>query len=206
METQTFITFGIVTFIAAIIPGPDMIYMASQAVMRGFRAGVLATLGILSGLVVHILAASLGLTAVFLASSVAFEIMRWLGVAYLCYLAYKMLTAKAEQAANVPAPPPVKRVYLRGVLTNVLNPKAVMFFLALFPQFIDHTQGNMAMQSAILGAEFLVIEFLVFVSLCYLLAHTRNTMMKSLRAQKIRNRMFGGMLGGSALWLALSNR
>lgn len=204
MAADTLLTFGIVAFMAIILPGPSLVYMSSQATIHGFRAGVLATLGVLTGIIAHITTTSLGLTAIFMASAVAFEILRWVGVMYLCYLSYNLMIAKPVQASIKPLP--LHRAYWRGLLTSLFNPKAIMFFMALFPQFIDHTHGDTVFQSAILGVEYLTIQVMIYLTICYVISRTRSGVIGSPLVQKIRSRVFGSMLGGSAILLAMANR
>jgi threonine/homoserine/homoserine lactone efflux protein len=121
-----------------VTPGPDTMYILGRSATQGAKAGALAALGISAGCVVHILAATLGLSALLLASSTAFMGMKFLGAAYLIYLGITMLRAKAgsqtHQSEREMAG--LRTVFWQGFLTNVLNPKVALFFLAFLPQFI----------------------------------------------------------------------
>jgi threonine/homoserine/homoserine lactone efflux protein len=124
-----------------IAPGPDSAYVVGRGVQMGWRGGVAAALGISTGCLTHVFAAALGLSALLVASVTAFTVVKWLGAAYLCYVGLTMLLSRpanpdvATLRENIAVPLP--RVFWQGALTNVLNPKVAMFFLAFLPQFVD---------------------------------------------------------------------
>jgi threonine/homoserine/homoserine lactone efflux protein len=124
-----------------IAPGPDSAYVVGRGVQMGWRGGVAAALGISTGCLTHVLAAALGLSALLVASVTAFTVVKWLGAAYLCYVGLTMLLSRAPRP-DVTAPQEtiavsLARVFWQGALTNMLNPKVAMFFLAFLPQFVD---------------------------------------------------------------------
>ena len=135
-------------FIAAgwllnLTPGPDVLYIVSSALKSGVRAGMVAALGIVSGCFVHVFAAALGVGALLATSATAFTLLKWAGAAYLMWMGVKLLLAKGGDSSIVPAGVSAEvaavnlwRVYRQGFLTNVLNPKVALFFLAFVPQFI----------------------------------------------------------------------
>jgi RhtB (resistance to homoserine/threonine) family protein len=137
----------LLVFIAAgwllnLTPGPDVLYIVSNALRSGVRAGMVAALGIVSGCFVHVFAAALGVGALLAASSTAFTALKWAGTAYLVWMGVKLLWSR-DASDVVPAlvvpvtvPADLGRIYRRGFLTNVLNPKVALFFLAFMPQFI----------------------------------------------------------------------
>ncbi len=129
-------------------PGPDVFYMVTHSLKSGWRAGAVAAAGITAGCFVHVAAATLGLSAVITASATAFAVLKWVGAAYLVYVGWQMLNSKANPRAmdSVAAPAVFKcasgqidyiKVFKQGFLTNVLNPKVALFFLAFLPQFIS---------------------------------------------------------------------
>ncbi|TDD82804.1 LysE family translocator [Actinomadura darangshiensis] len=134
------------------IPGPNHLYITTRSIGEGRRAGIASALGVETGTLVHIGAAAAGLSAVVAASATAFGFLRYAGAAYLVYLAYR--TLRSRHAAGEPdlQPRPLPRVYLDGVLVNVLNPKVVLFFLAFLPQFVDQAAGAVPLQIAVMGA------------------------------------------------------
>lgn len=135
-------------------PGPDTLYILGRSAAQGRAAGVVSALGIGSGAVIHSLLGALGLTAVVAASAMAFSVIKWAGAAYLVYLGVSMLLAKNEGPAKASPPQSLRRIYVQGVLTNVLNPKVALFFLALIPQFIAPGAAHPGLAFLILGLTF----------------------------------------------------
>ncbi|MEU8305131.1 LysE family translocator [Actinomadura sp. NPDC048955] len=134
------------------IPGPNHLYITTRSVGEGRRAGIASALGVETGTLVHIAAAAAGLSAVVAASATAFGFLRYAGAAYLVYLAYRTLRGRDHTGGPGLEPRPLHRVYLDGVLVNVLNPKVVLFFLAFLPQFVDQDAGAVPLQIVVLGA------------------------------------------------------
>ncbi|RIA56517.1 LysE family translocator [Dichotomicrobium thermohalophilum] len=205
---EVLLAFAAVCFAAAIAPGPDILLISSRAVARGPLGGALAAFGVVTGLSVHILLAATGLTALFASSMAAFEVIRWAGVGYLLYLAWGLLRDSGDGPAS--DQPSAMRQYsslfVQGLLTNLLNPKAVLFFLALLPQFVDPARGLVPIQIAILGLELMVIALAVFLSVAYLVGILGRGLARSPWLMRLQNRVFGGALAGTAIWLALAER
>ena len=157
VDHSTLLAFALAAAVVYVTPGVDMAYIASKGVAHGRRAALWAAAGTVAGVTSQAIAAALGVTALFAASPVAFEIVRWLGVAYLCWLGVQTLrardepTARAESDAWRPWP-----TFARGAAINVLNPKIALFFLAFLPQFVDPERGSVALQLSLLGALFAV--------------------------------------------------
>jgi RhtB (resistance to homoserine/threonine) family protein len=152
-------------FIAAglllnLTPGPDVLYIVANALRSGARAGVVAGLGITAGCFVHVFAAAVGVSALLATSATAFTVLKWIGAAYLLWMGVKLLLAKAPpQASDLQAlaraqPADLKRVFLGGFWTNVLNPKVAIFFLAFVPQFIAPEATDKALAFVLLGVLF----------------------------------------------------
>jgi threonine/homoserine/homoserine lactone efflux protein len=139
-----------------ITPGPDTLYILGRTASQGWRGGAVAALGIGAGLFVHTLAAAVGLSALLAASATAFTIVKWVGAAYLVYVGVSLLLARP--AIRPPAPAlraaGLQTVFLQGFLTNVLNPKVALFFLAFLPQFVDPGAPNKALAFLFLGFVF----------------------------------------------------
>ncbi|MDL4814492.1 LysE family translocator [Actinomadura opuntiae] len=133
------------------IPGPNHLYITTRSIGEGRRAGVASALGVESGMLVHIAAAAAGLSALVAASATAFGVLRYAGAAYLVFLAYRTLRARDGEDGPRLEPRPLHRVYLDGVLVNVLNPKVVLFFLAFLPQFVDPRAGAVPAQIVGMG-------------------------------------------------------
>lgn len=157
-------TPALLAFIAAglllnLTPGPDVFYIVSHALKSGVRAGLVAALGITAGCCVHIAAAAIGVSALVAASATAFTVLKWVGAAYLVYVGASMLLARAKPAslpgvAAATAPVPLWTVFSRGFLTNTLNPKVALFFLAFVPQFIAQDAPHPSLSFLLLGLLF----------------------------------------------------
>lgn len=152
-DLSLFIVSGLLLNIA---PGPDSILIMARSATQGWRAGSAAALGIGAGTCVHILAAALGMSALLATSAWAFTVVKYVGAAYLVYVGATMLFGRAGPAANTaaPAPLPHRKIFAQGFLTNVLNPKVALFFLAFVPQFIAPDAPDKALAFIALGAIF----------------------------------------------------
>jgi threonine/homoserine/homoserine lactone efflux protein len=145
-------------------PGPDMLYVITRSATEGRSAGVVSALGIATGCVVHTIAVAAGVTGLLAAVPVAYDGLRYLGAAYLISLGVRRLIRSAPAPSGTfPAAAGLWPVYRQGVLTNVLNPKVALFFLALLPQFVDPSAGRVSLQLAVLGSLFNVSGTIVNV-------------------------------------------
>ncbi|WP_341908672.1 LysE family translocator [Polaromonas sp. YR568] len=152
-------------FIAAgwllnLTPGPDVLYIVTNSLRSGARAGIVAGLGITAGCFVHIFAAALGVSALLATSATAFTVLKWIGAAYLLWIGVKILFARSPKTTDLAAvaasapPLALREVFIGGFWTNVLNPKVAIFFLAFVPQFIAPGTENKALAFVLLGALF----------------------------------------------------
>lgn len=140
-----------------ILPSPDSLLIMTRSATQGWRAGCAAALGIGAGTLVHILAAALGMSALLATSATAFTVVKLVGAAYILYMAFGLLKSKKKDGASVPlALPalPYRKIFAQGFLTNVLNPKVALFFLAFVPQFISLDAPNKALAFIVLGCIF----------------------------------------------------
>ncbi|WP_077035893.1 LysE family translocator [Pelomonas sp. KK5] len=149
-DLSLFIVSGLLLNIA---PGPDSILIMSRSARQGWRAGCAAALGIGAGTCVHVAAAALGVSALLAASATAFTLVRWVGAAYLVYIGIGMLMARGGKASDAAAPDR-GNAFAQGFLTNVLNPKVALFFLAFVPQFIAADSPHKALAFIVLGGIF----------------------------------------------------
>lgn len=159
--------FTLAVFLLNATPGVDMLYTASRTLTGGWRAGVAASLGVCAGCVVHTLAAAFGLAALMAVSAWAFAVVKWAGAAYLVWLGVGMLRqawhGAAGAAAAAAAPPaPLGAVFRQGLLTNVLNPKVALFFLAFLPQFIAPDAPHKTLAFLALGT-WAIVQGLMFL-------------------------------------------
>ena len=147
----------------ALAPGPDNIFVLTQSALHGRLAGLLVTLGLCTGLLVHTAAGSLGVAAIFQTSALAFNALKIVGPAYLLYLAWHAFRAGASDLAQQDSIDTGRRaLYVRGIVMNVTNPKVAIFFLAFLPQFANPARGSLATQVLLLGAVFILAALLVF--------------------------------------------
>ncbi len=164
---QVFTWENLVMFIAAstllgFAPGPDNIFVLSQSVLYGRKAGFIITLGLCTGLLFHTAIVALGVAAVFSTSPLAFNILKYCGAAYLLYLAWLSFRAQAGDTEGNGERLTAPRLYRRGIIMNITNPKVSIFFLAFLPQFAAPGRGPMALQLALLGMIFIAVTVLVF--------------------------------------------
>ena len=162
---QTALSFFGVAFLLSLSPGPDNLFVITLSAIRGVKAGLWMVLGLCSGLVVHTLAVALGIGALVAASPMAFFALKVIGALYLLYLAWGAWRAAPDtdiSSPTVPALTPLQ-AWRRGVLMNLTNPKVLVFFLALFPSFIDPLRGSTFTQTLCLGALFMLAAWLTLV-------------------------------------------
>ena len=156
---DNFLLFILASVLLVLTPGPNLLYLVSRTLCQGRMAGLVSMAGTTTGFVVHIVAAALGLSAVFLAVPVAYDVLRWAGAAYLVYLAWDSVrpgSGGVFAPRTLPVATPAK-LFRMGLLTSILNPKVALFYLALFPQFVEPARGSVLGQSLVLGATQIVI-------------------------------------------------
>jgi RhtB (resistance to homoserine/threonine) family protein len=203
-------THDLPIFIAAVValvlmPGPDAMYILGRSVTQGAKAGVLSGLGTMAGLVVHISAAALGLSAILATSAHAFTVVKWAGVAYLLYLGIRTFFDKSGFAA--PDEQNGKHrsgqaLFWQGMLTNLLNPKVALFFMAFLPQFVEPTAPSKVAAFFFLGAFVLVIGLIWKMTLALLSARITRALRKSKGFSRFAHRAMGAILVGLGLRLA----
>jgi threonine/homoserine/homoserine lactone efflux protein len=138
-----------------VVPGPAVLYVVTQSVSHGRRAGVASMLGIEAGGLVHVVAAALGLSALLASSALAFSVVKYVGAAYLVFLGVRRLLSRDATAGDAaPEHRSHGRLFRQGVVVNVLNPKTALFFLAFLPQFVDPARGSVTLQLLVLGLVF----------------------------------------------------
>ena len=146
--------FGLAALALLAIPGPSVLYIVVQSAERGRRVGLAAVAGVHLGSLVHVAAATAGLSALVVASALAFSIVKYGGAAYLVYLGVRKLLERDRESHVETEPEPLRRALLRGMVVNMLNPKTALFFLAFLPQFIDTGRGGVWSQALVLGFVF----------------------------------------------------
>ena len=193
-------------------PGPDVLYIVSNALKSGVRAGMVAALGIVSGCFVHVWVAALGVGALLAASATAFSVLKWLGAAYLVWMGVKLLRARGGGVAIVPngaapqrIPANLRRIYLRGFLTNVLNPKVALFFLAFVPQFIAPGTPDKVTAFVLLGLLFNLNSLPINLGYAWLAGWAAGRVGAVQRVLRGLDRAAGVLFIGFGLKLAMSD-
>ena len=209
--TQDLALFILSGLLLNIAPGPDSLLIMTRSASQGWRAGSAAALGIGSGTFIHIFAAALGLSALLATSATAFTIVKLIGAAYLLYVGAGMLfskkSAQVESTSSLPsAKLTYRKIFFQGFLTNLLNPKVAVFFLAFVPQFIAADASNKALAFIVLGCIFNFNGMLW----CHFLAVTSAFASRSVRVNKTLtlwlNRVIGAVFISFGIKLALANR
>lgn len=193
----------------SLAPGPDNIFVLTQSALYGRRAGLVVTLGLCTGLLVHTAAVAFGVAVVFQTSQMAFTLLKLVGAGYLLYLAYGAfragqsdLSGKAEKGAELK----LSALYLRGIVMNITNPKVAIFFLAFLPQFADATSGPISTQMLILGAVFILVAIVLFSMVAWGAGFLGAWLRNSPRAQTLMNRVAGVIFVGLAARLATAQQ
>ena len=153
IATSQFIIFVGAALLMAVTPGPNMIYLVSRSLCQGRAAGVMSWFGVVLGFTVHMLCASIGLTALFMAVPLGYELLKFAGAVYLLWLAWQAIRPGARspfEAKDLPPEPP-RKLFMMGLLTSILNPKVAIFYLSVLPQFISPESGSVLIQSLVLG-------------------------------------------------------
>jgi threonine/homoserine/homoserine lactone efflux protein len=159
-DPSTLALFAVAALALLIIPGPAVLYIVARSAHQGRRAGLLSVLGVQTGGLVHVLAATVGLSALVLSSAVLFSALKYLGAAYLIYIGVRTLLARDEAvSADLPLPKvqTMSQLFWQGALINALNPKTALFFLAFLPQFVQPERGPVALQTLTFGLLFLCL-------------------------------------------------
>jgi threonine/homoserine/homoserine lactone efflux protein len=176
-----------------ITPGPDTLYILGRTASQGWRGGAIAALGIGAGLLVHTCAAAIGLSALLATSATAFAVLKWIGAAYLVYVGFSLLHARPAIRQPIPPGARLRVVFLQGFLTNVLNPKVALFFLAFLPQFVDPGASNQALAFLFLGFVFTFNGTLWNLLLAWSAARVARSLDASGRAALWINRTVGAL-------------
>ena len=190
----------------ALAPGPDNIFVLTQSALYGRRAGLLVILGLCTGIMLHTTAVAFGVAALFLVSALAFTILKFIGAGYLLYLAWCMLRSDSKLAKGEGSGLSYGKLYSRGVVMNITNPKVAIFFLAFLPQFADPAVGSLSAQLITLGVLFIVVTFMVFGGVAWFAGLLGEFLRKSDRAQSVINRITGIILIGLASHLLITTR
>jgi len=203
---ESLATFIIASALLGIAPGPDNIFVLSQSVLYGKKSGILITLGLHTGLIVHTTAVALGIATIFQTSIIAFTVLKIVGALYLAYLAWQAFhastkTIKTSDSNRLSS----GKLYRRGIIMNLSNPKISIFFLAFLPQFASPAYGPIAPQIFLLGAIFIGVGLTIFIAIALLAGVLGKWLRNSPKALVYLNRIAGTVFGVLALKLASSS-
>lgn len=207
LPIETALQFTLAAAVLGLVPGPDNLFVLMQSALRGARAGIAVTLGLCTGLIVHTLAVAFGVAALFAASALAFTVLKVIGAAYLLYLAWGAFRAggASAPAATAVGDAPL-RLYLRGVVMNITNPKVAIFFLAFLPQFVSAGAGPVWLQLVELGGLFIATSLVLFCAIAGVAGRISGWLRRSPRAIPLMNRLAGVVFIGLAAKLATAQR
>ena len=206
MSPETYLAYLAAIAVFMVTPGPDMLFVVANAGRWGVRAGVAAALGVAVGEAVHMLAAALGLASLFAANPVLYQGVRYVGAAYLLYLGVRVwLRARrplvgdgdaSESGASGASGAGMRAGFIRGMVTNLLNPKMILFSLAFLPQFVDAEAGGVPGQLLVLGGTFVLLQIAVDVGLGVAAGRMGTRLLRGPRTAKAVNRLTGAVFLG----------
>jgi threonine/homoserine/homoserine lactone efflux protein len=190
-----------------IAPGQDTLYILGRSLGQGRRVGIASALGVSAGTVVHTFAAALGLSAIVAASATAFLVIKLLGAAYLVYLGVRAIVAPSTVLSlDTARTGDARAAFRQGLVTNVLNPKVGLFFLAFLPQFVDPDRGSVAAQAAALGITFVAIAMVSDGTYAVVAAALADRLRRSRRAGQVKRFVTGGIFVALGLTAATAHR
>ena len=191
LSIEILIAFFSASLLLALVPGPDNIFVLTQSIFQGKKSGLVIMLGLCTGLIFHTLAVTFGVAVIFQTSVIAFTILKIVGAMYLLYLAWQIFNAPSEKIDNKNNSISIdyKKLYYRGIIMNITNPKVSIFFLAFLPQFTNPALGTVSLQMLFLGALFIIATILIFGSIALLSGSLSKVFNKSEKSQKFLNKL-----------------
>lgn len=207
VSASTLGLFVVASALLALTPGPNWLYLTSRTLCQGRRAGMVSLAGTTSGVAVHMVAAAAGLTALLATVPMAFEVVRFAGAVYLLWLALSTVAGGGFSFQPQDLPPAGDAVLFRqGVLSGILNPKVALFYLALFPQFLDPKAGSLFLQSLALGAIQLAVAVIIDGALVLVTGVVASRLARHPRWLAMQRWVLGGAFGMLAAWLLVDTR
>jgi len=202
LDLTIYLSFIGVSLLLIIAPGPDNIFVMAQSISYGKKEGIATAFGLCSGVTIHTLAASIGLSAILYQSNIAFSILKYLGAFYLLYLAYQAFRSSNEVGEFAkPKKQTLPALYRRGFLMNVLNPKVSLFFLAFLPQFIEKNGISVPLQMIVLGLTFMILTLIVFSIIAIFAGSLGEKLLQNEKSSRIINLSQGAIFTGIGLKL-----
>jgi threonine/homoserine/homoserine lactone efflux protein len=207
LPIETLIAFFSAALLLALVPGPDNIFVLTQSIFQGKKSGLMIVMGLCTGLIFHTLAVTFGVAVIFQTSEIAFTILKIIGAVYLLYLAWQIFNASSEKIdTKNNSIIDYKKLYIRGIIMNITNPKVSIFFLAFLPQFTNPNIGTVSLQMLLLGGLFIVATILVFSSIALLSGILSEVFNKSEKSQKILNKLASFVFIALAIKLATTKQ
>lgn len=208
MTLETLVVFLPVSLLLILAPGPDNILVLTRGITMGRRAAMISAAGASAGLVCHSLFAAAGLSAIVQQSSAAFAIVKYLGAAYLLFLGVRSLLSRGETVLTQAGAPGIGpgRIFAHGVVSNVLNPKIAIFFLAYLPQFTSERSGQLAVELMMLGLLFAGLTWVIFTALAWFSGMVGDWVRQRPSMTRLIDRLTGIVFIGLGLRLALAKR
>lgn len=205
MLPTNFSLFVVASLTLLLTPGPAVMYVVTRSVDQGRKAGLISVLGIQTGTFVHVVGAALGISALLLSSALVFDLVKYLGAAYLIYLGVrKLMTPVKREEIVVTQEKNLRATYLQGVVVAILNPKTALFFLAFLPQFVDASQGQTTLQTLILGMTFLLMALVTDGTYALLSGTAGNWLKASVWYLRFQRYLAGGVYVGLGVLAAFS--
>jgi threonine/homoserine/homoserine lactone efflux protein len=207
-EAASLVAFALVALGMVLTPGPNMIYLVSRSISQGRGAGFISLAGVALGFVVYMLCAAFGITALVLAVPYAYDALRFGGAAYLFYLAWQAVRPGGRSPFHVKSLPKdsPRKLFMMGLLTNLLNPKIAVMYLSLLPQFISPEQGSVLMQSIVLGFTQIAISVSVNSVITVMAGSIAVFLATRPRWMVMQRWLMGTVLGGLAVRMAFESR
>jgi threonine/homoserine/homoserine lactone efflux protein len=203
-DGTSLLAFVAAALVVLLIPGPGVVYVVTRSVSQGQRAGLVSAAGLSVGAFVHVIAATVGLSALLLASAAAFGVVKVLGAGYLIYLGIRaILSRKTNVDIEIPAPRSLRRVFADGVVVSVLNPKIAVFFLAFLPHFADPLRGSVSAQMFLLGLLYCALSLCTDGAYAVLAGHLRRWMRGPMALGKLPRYASGAVYIGLGVSTAL---
>ncbi len=199
---SVFLLFALTVIPLIFTPGPDMLFILSQVMGKDAKAGMMATVGVCLGYLVHSVLVALGIAAIIVSFPILFETIRWLGIAYLLFLAFSLIKSVFNTQKLAIEKKNTAKPIQKGFFTALLNPKGMLIYFAILPQFIDKT-GNTVSQGLILSFIFIGLCFVVYCSLSVIFARISQNTQIDERKQKWIDGGSGGLLMLAATWLII---
>jgi threonine/homoserine/homoserine lactone efflux protein len=202
---SVFLAYLVAVIALTLTPGPDMTLFLGKAIGQSRKAGIAAFAGASTGLIVHTVLVAVGLSALLAASTTAFTILKVVGAAYLVYLAVQAIRhGSALSVGGKGANDPIGKVYLKGLMVNLLNPKIIVFFVTFLPQFVTPTDPHAAGKLLFLGLMFVVVATPISIAMIWSAGSLASFLKRSPRATRAVDWLFAGVMGGFAVRLILA--